>query len=159
MAARQNLIELCEKMAHGHYEINENCAEYKTFEKWMTDEQIKILMAMELLTPALGASVAYDIGESEEKVVDMLRELADIGVVQRIEKGGMELFVLLVYAPGAFEFMLVNDKFCEEHPEVPRAFEGHATKSYANTIANIPMGAGVMRAIPVERLSLLIRSR
>ena len=42
MAVRQNLIELCEKMAHGHYEINENCAEYKTFEKWMTDDQIKI---------------------------------------------------------------------------------------------------------------------
>lgn len=151
MAVRQNLIELCEKMAHGHYEINENCAEYKTFEKWMTDEQIKVLMAMELLTPALPASVAYDIDEPEDKVTEMLREMADIGVVQRIEKGGMELFVLLVYAPGAFEFMLLNDKFCQEHPEIPLSFEGHATKSYANTIANVPMGAGVMRAIPVEK--------
>ena len=73
-------------------------------------------MAMELLVPALPASVAYDIGEPEEKVLEMLREMADIGVVQRIEKGGMELFVLLVYAPGAFEFMLVNDEFCKEHP-------------------------------------------
>ncbi|MEG0036303.1 MAG: hypothetical protein RR743_06560 [Oscillospiraceae bacterium] len=149
MAVRQNLIELCEKMAHGHYEINEDCSEYKTFEKWMTDEQIKILMAMELLTPALPASVAYDIGEPEDKVLEMLREMADIGVVQRIEKGGMELFVLLVYAPGAFEFMLVNEKFCDEHPEIPVSFEGHATKSYAKVIHNVPMGAGVMRAIPV----------
>jgi NADPH-dependent glutamate synthase beta subunit-like oxidoreductase/ferredoxin len=151
MAVRQNLIELCKKMAHGHYEINEDCAEYKTFEKWMTDEQIKILMAMELLTPALPASVAYDIGEPEDKVIEMLRELADIGVVQRIEKAGMELFVLLVYAPGAFEFMLVNNDFCEAHPEVPVSFSEHATKSYSKVIHNIPMGAGVMRAIPVEK--------
>ena len=159
MAVRQNLIELCEKMAHGHYEINQNCAEYKTFEKWMTDEQIKVLMAMELMTPALPASVAYDIGEPEEKITDMLREMADIGVVQRIEKGGMELFVLLVYAPGAFEFMLVNDKFCQEHPEVPVSFEGHATKSYANTIADILWVPASCAPSRLKRLSLLIRSR
>lgn len=151
MAVRQNLLELCKKMAHGHFEVDENNAEYKTFEKWMTDEQIKILMAMELLTPALPASVAYDIGEPEDKVLEMLREMADIGVVQRIEKGGMELYVLLVYAPGAFEFMLVNEKFCKEHPEVPVSFAGHATDTYSKEIHKIPMGAGVMRAIPVEK--------
>ena len=151
MAVRQNLLDLCNKMAHGHYEIDENNAEYKTFEKWMTDYQIKLLLAMELLTPTLPASLAYDIGEPEEKVVDTLRELADIGVVQRIEKGGMELFVLLVYAPGAFEFMLVNEKFCDEHPEVPVSFAGHATETYSKVIHNIPMGAGVMRAVPVEK--------
>lgn len=151
MAVRQNLLDLCNKMAHGHYEIDENSAEYKTFEKWMTDDQIKILMAMELLTPALPASIAYDIGEPEDKVLEMLREMADIGVVERVDKGGMELYVLLVYAPGAFEFMLVNEEFCDEHPEVPVSFAGHATDTYAKVIHNIPMGAGVMRAIPVEK--------
>lgn len=151
MAARQNLIELCKKISNGHYPIDENSAEYKAFEKWMTDDQITVLMAMDLLAPSFTESVAEATGFSEEKTLEILRELADIGVIAKVEKYGMEVFMLLVYAPGIFEFILVNEKFCDEHPEVPVAFEGHATKSYATTIDGIPMGAGVMRAIPVEK--------
>ena len=43
MAVRKNLLELCEKIADGHYRIDENCAEYKCFEKWLTDDQIKVM--------------------------------------------------------------------------------------------------------------------
>ncbi|NCC68395.1 MAG: hypothetical protein EOM14_09445, partial [Clostridia bacterium] len=151
MMVRQNLIELCKKISNGHYPIDENCSEYKVFEKWMTDDQIAVLMAMDLLAPAFPESVAEATGFSEEKTLELLRGLADIGVVAKVEKYGMEVFMLLVYAPGIFEFMLINEEFCEEHPEVPISFEGHATKTYATCIDGIPMGAGVMRAIPVEK--------
>jgi len=151
MEVRQNLIELCEKLSDGHYTINEDCAEYKLFENWITDDQITVLLAMDLLQPAFPESVAEATGFSEEKTLEILRGLADIGVVAKVEKFGMEVFMMLVYAPGVFEFMLVNDDFCKEHPEVPRSFQGHATKSMENYIAGVPMGAGVMRAIPVEK--------
>ena len=45
MEARGNLISLCEKINDGHYKITPDCAEYRAFEKWMTDEQIAVLMA------------------------------------------------------------------------------------------------------------------
>ena len=76
MAARQNLIELCKKISHGHYPIDENCAEYKAFEKWMTDDQITVLMAMDLLSPSFVETVAEATGFSEEKTLEILRELA-----------------------------------------------------------------------------------
>jgi len=151
MAVRKNLIELCEKISDGHYTIDEDCAEYKLFENWITDDQIAVLLAMDLLQPAFPESIAEATGFSPEKTLDLLRELADIGVIAKVEKFGMEVFMMLVYAPGVFEFMLVNEEFCNEHPEVPRCFQGHATKSMENYIAGIPMGAGVMRTIPVEK--------
>lgn len=151
MAVRQNLIELCEKISNGHYKIDENCAEYQNFVNWITDDQITVLMAMDLLQPAFPESVAEATGFSQEKTLELLRGLADIGVIAKVEKYGMEVYMLLVYAPGIFEFMLVNEDFCKEHPEVPRSFAGHATKSMEDYIARVPMGAGVMRAIPVEK--------
>ena len=151
MAVRENLIKLCEKISNGHYKIDENCAEYKAFEKWMTDDQIKVLMAMDLLQPAFPESIAADTGFSNEKTLELLEELADIGVIAKVQKYGMDIYMLLVYAPGIFEFMLVNNDFCEKHPEVPESFAGHATTSMYDYIHKLPMGAGVMRAIPVEK--------
>ena len=46
MEVRENLIKLCEKIGDGHYKITPDCAEYKVFEKWITDEQIALLMAI-----------------------------------------------------------------------------------------------------------------
>ena len=151
MAVRKNLLELCEKIADGHYRIDENCAEYVCFEKWLTDDQIKVMMAMDLLQPAFPELVAAECGLSEEKTLDILRELADYGVIARVEKKGMEVFMLLVYAPGIFEFLLCNDEFCAKHPEVPEAFGHHASVSQRGLIEGYPMGAGIMRAIPVEK--------
>ena len=46
MEVRQNLIRLCEKINDGHYKITPDCAEYKMFEKWITDEQIAVMLAL-----------------------------------------------------------------------------------------------------------------
>ena len=151
MAVRENLIELCKKISNGHYAIDENCAEYQNFVDWITDDQIKVMMAMDLLQPAFIDTVAEACGFTSEKTQDILRELADIGAIAKVEKFGMEVYMLLVYAPGIFEFMLVNEKFCDEHPKTPVSFQRHATKSMENYAYRIPMGAGVMRAIPVEK--------
>ena len=50
MAVRQNLIQLCEKINGGHYTITPECAEYKLFEQWITDEQISVMLAMTDMT-------------------------------------------------------------------------------------------------------------
>ena len=46
MEVRQNLVRLCEKINDGHYKITPDCAEYRVFEKWMTDDQIAVLLAI-----------------------------------------------------------------------------------------------------------------
>lgn len=150
MAVRQNLIKLCEKISNGHYVIDENCAEYKVFEKWLTDEQIEVMMAMELMQPTTAQKVAAITGMPEEKAASILNELDEIGVFNTVRMAGQTVYVLPVFAPGIFELLMLNEDFCKEHPEVPYEFERHATVTMGENIADLPMGVGVMRTIPIE---------
>lgn len=150
MAVRQNLIKLCEKLADGEYLINENSPEYKVFEQWITDDQIEVLYSMDFMKLNTTKQIADRVDMPYEKVDSILKELDEIGLFTSVHKPGFDGYVLPVYAPGVFEFMLLNDDFCSKHPEVPRAFEQHAIKSQEPGIANHPMGVGIMRVIPVE---------
>ena len=71
MAVRENLIELAKKLSDGHYPIDENCAEYKCFDSWITDDQITVLLAMDLLQPAFPELVAETTGFTPEKTLDI----------------------------------------------------------------------------------------
>ena len=153
MEARQNLIKLCEKISDGHYEITPDCAEYKVFEKWMTDEQISILMAIKgVLKINVLSNIAKRAGMGKEHARELLHELTEIGLLVQviIPKVNVELYLQPLYTPGVFEFLLLNEKFCRAHPEIAYAFEQHATDSQVEHAMNTPMGAGIMRVIPVE---------
>ena len=84
MAVRENLIKLCEKINGGHYKITPDCAEYKVFEKWITDEQIKVMLALTDMKPAFVPIVAYKAGMSVKRTREVLREIFDIGLVVQV---------------------------------------------------------------------------
>ena len=152
MAVRQNLIQLCEKINGGHYTITPECAEYKLFEQWITDEQISVMLAMTDMKPALVPLIARKAKMPVKRAREILREITDIGLVVQVvvPKVGLEIYLLPPYTPGIFEFLLINEKFCLAHPEIAYAFHGHATTSQIEHAPNTPMGAGIMRVIPVE---------
>ena len=152
MAVRQNLIQLCEKINGGHYTITPECAEYKLFEQWITDEQISVMLAMTDMKPALVPLSARKAKMPVKRTREILREITDIGLVVQVvvPKVGLEIYLLPPYTPGIFEFLLINEKFCLAHPEIAYAFHGHATTSQIEHAPNTPMGAGIMRVIPVE---------
>ena len=153
MEVRQNLVRLCEKINDGHYKITPDCAEYRVFEKWITDEQIAVLLAIQgtMKINTVGA-IAKRAGMTKIKTRSLLRELTDIGLLVQvvIPKVNIELYLQPLYTPGVFEFLLINEKFCRAHPEIAYAFEQHATDSQTEHAMNTPMGAGIMRVIPVE---------
>ena len=152
MTVRQNLIQLCEKINGGHYTITPECAEYKLFEQWITDEQISVMLAMTDMKPALVPLIARKAKMPVKRTREILREITDIGLVVQVvvPKVGLEIYLLPPYTPGIFEFLLINEKFCLAHPEIAYAFHGHATTSQIEHAPNTPMGAGIMRVIPVE---------
>ena len=152
MEVRQNLIQLCEKINGGHYKITPECAEYRLFEQWITDEQIAVMLAMTDMKPALVPLIARKAKLPVKRVREILREITDIGLVVQVvvPKVGLEIYLLPPYTPGIFEFLLINEKFCLAHPEIAYAFHGHATTSQIEHAPNTPMGAGIMRVIPVE---------
>ena len=149
---RENLIRLCEKINDGHYAITPDCAEYKLFEQWITDEQISVMMAMTSMKPSLVPVIARKAKLPVRRTREVLREITDIGLVVQVvvPKIGLEVYLLPPYTPGIFEFLLINEKFCLAHPEIAYAFQQHATTSQVEHAPNTPMGAGIMRVIPVE---------
>ena len=152
MQVRENLIRLCEKINDGHYKITPDCAEYKVFEQWITDEQIAVMLSLTSMKPAFVPLIARKAGMSVKRTKDILHELTDIGLVVQVvvPKVGLEIYLLPPYTPGIYEFLLINEKFCIAHPEIAYAFHQHATTSQIEHAPNTPMGAGIMRVIPVE---------
>ena len=152
MQVRENLIRLCEKINDGHYKITPDCAEYKVFEKWITDEQIQVMLALTSMKPAFVPMIARKAKMSVKRTREVLHEITDIGLVVQVlvPKVGLEIYLLPPYTPGVFEFLLINEKFCIAHPEIAYAFHQHATDSQIEHAPNTPMGAGIMRVIPVE---------
>ncbi len=152
MEVRENLIKLCEKINDGHYKITPDCAEYRVFEKWITDEQITVMLALTSMKPAFVPLIARKAGMPVKRTREVLHELTDIGLVVQVvvPKVGLEIYLLPPYTPGVFEFLLINEKFCIAHPEIAYAFHQHATTSQIEHAPNTPMGAGIMRVIPVE---------
>ena len=152
MAVRENLIRLCEKINGGHYKITPDCAEYRVFEKWITDEQISVMLALTDMKPAFVPIIARKAGLSVKRTREVLHEIFDIGLVVQVvvPKVGLEIYLLPPYTPGVFEFLLINEKFCLKHPEIAYAFHQHATDSQIEHAPNTPMGAGIMRVIPIE---------
>ena len=152
MEVRENLIKLCEKINGGHYKITPDCAEYKVFEQWITDEQIAVMLAMTDMKPAFVPIIAYKAGMSVKRTREVLHEIYDIGLVVQVvvPKVNLEIYLLPPYTPGVFEFLLINEKFCIAHPEIAYAFHQHATTSQIEHAPNTPMGAGIMRVIPIE---------
>ena len=152
MEVRQNLIKLCEKINDGHYKITPDCAEYKAFEKWITDEQIAVMMALTSMKPSFVPIIARKAGMSVKRTREILHEITDIGLVVQVvvPKVGLEVYLMPPYTPGIFEFLLINEKFCIAHPEIAYAFHQHATTSQIEHAPTTPMGAGIMRVIPFE---------
>ena len=150
MAVRENLVEMCKKISSGHYEITPECAEYRLFENWITDDQIRVMMAMDLMVPTTAEEVAETAGMTPIEAYKALMGLADVSCIAHATVYGMEMFMQVFYAPGIWEFMTLDDPNCQKHPEIPFTFRDHATKSMENYADRTPMGAGIMRVIPIE---------
>ena len=72
MEVRQNLIKLCEKINDGHYKITPDCAEYKVFEKWITDEQITVMLALKSMKPSFIPMIAKKANMSYARTKEVL---------------------------------------------------------------------------------------
>ena len=96
MQVRENLIRLCEKINDGHYKITPDCAEYKLFEKWITDEQITVLLALTSMKPAFVPIIAKKAKMSVKRTREVLHEMTDIGMVVQVivPKVNLEIYLL-----------------------------------------------------------------
>lgn len=150
MAFRENIARVAQKMNGNDAVVTEESPEYYGIANWMTDEQANVLCAMELRQPTAPMFICDDVGMTEEECKRVLDELANMGMIVHANVKGQDIYLMMVWAPGAYELLVINKDLTEAHPEIARAFDEWTLKHFEEYMPNAPVAGGLMRAIPVE---------
>lgn len=154
MELRPKIVKLA-KMVGGlsgmMNKIDENAPEYYSLECVVSDEQADVALTLGLRHERTAAFAAKKCGKPVEETRKILHELAQIGVVKMTERSdGEEIFLVQIFAPGILEMMVANREQVEKYPQIGRAFEQYTRERIAHLAPSLPMGAGMMRVIPIE---------
>ena len=135
--------------------------EYWAFSALLTDEEAEFLLAFGgVRKPKTFAEIKELSGLDDDKVQEHLDHLSWIGIIEYnwenldgTNPNHEKRWLVPLLVPGSAEFMVMNKKVCEEHPEVGMFFN-YMTKLPLEKITKMvpPGGSGIgMHVIPVEK--------
>ncbi|MEG1061792.1 MAG: FAD-dependent oxidoreductase [Oscillospiraceae bacterium] len=131
--------------------IDENAPEYYSLSCCVSDEQADIALTLGLRKPRTAEYIAQKSGKSVEEARKIALELAQIGVCKvYTDEKGEEVFFVQIFAPGILEMMVNNTPLVEKYPQIAKAFEEYTRVRISTMAPKLPMGAAMMRVIPVE---------
>ena len=137
--------------------INNLDPEYWALDRLFTKEEIKFLLSFKKTRVLYSAEeIAQRNGMSVEEAQKMIDKLVWTGILemQRVpEETGEKRYNLPIFVPGSAEFMMMNDKLTEEHPELKTFFNLMTQLPLGGVTQMVPPGgAGIgMHVIPVEK--------
>ena len=121
----------------------------------ITDEMAEVALAMKVRVPATAQWIAKRCKKSVERTEELLQEMSVIGLIEYNweNEDHHKQYVLPMFVPGCAEFMMMNAKQVEEHPELADFFEQMARLPLEKVTPMVPYGgAGIgMHVIPVEK--------
>lgn len=121
----------------------------------ITDEMAEVALSMKVRVPATAPQIAKKCGKSLERTEELLQEMSVIGLIEYNweNKDHVKQYILPVFVPGCAEFMMMNEKQVEEHPELADFFENMSRLPLEKITPMVPLGgAGIgMHVIPVEQ--------
>lgn len=121
----------------------------------ITDEMAEVALAMKVRVPATAQWIARRCKKSVERTEELLQEMSVIGLIEYNweNEEHHKQYVLPMFVPGCAEFMMMNAKQVEEHPELADFFEQMARLPLEKVTPMVPYGgAGIgMHVIPVEK--------
>ena len=91
----------------------------------ITDEMAEVALAMKVRVPATAQWIAKRCKKSVERTEELLQEMSVIGLIEYNweNEDRHKQYVLPMFVPGCAEFMMMNAKQVEEHPELEEVFE------------------------------------
>lgn len=129
--------------------------EYWGLASVITDEMAEVALAMKVRVPATARWIAKRCKKSVERTEELLQEMSVIGLIEYNweNEDHHKQYVLPMFVPGCAEFMMMNKKQVEEHPELADFFEQMARLPLEKVTPMVPPGgAGIgMHVIPVEK--------
>lgn len=121
----------------------------------ITDEMAEVAFSMKVRVPATAPQIAKKCGKSLERTEELLQEMSVIGLIEYNweNKDHVKQYILPMFVPGCAEFMMMNEKQVEEHPELADFFENMSRLPLEKITPMVPLGgAGIgMHVIPVEQ--------
>ena len=121
----------------------------------ITDEMAEVALSMNVRVPATAPQIAKKCGKSLERTEELLQEMSVIGLIEYNweNKDHVKQYILPMFVPGCAEFMMMNEKQVEEHPELADFFENMSRLPLEKITPMVPLGgAGIgMHVIPVEQ--------
>lgn len=121
----------------------------------VTDEMAEVALSMKVRVPATAEQIARKCGKSLARTEELLREMSVVGLIEYNweNKDRVKQYVLPMFVPGCAEFMMMNEKQVEEHPELADFFENMSRLPLEKITPMVPPGgAGIgMHVIPVEQ--------
>ncbi len=124
--------------------------QYKMLHPVVSNEMAEVGLCLELRNPKTVDEVAALCGKPAEKTRELLEALALAGVCFVNEKDGKDIYWLETWVPGVMEMMVNNRENVAKHPEIALAFDEYGQVNGAKSVGNFPIGAGLMRVIPIE---------
>ena len=121
----------------------------------ITDEMAEVALSMKVRAPATAPQIAQKCGKSLERTEELLQEMSVIGLIEYNweNKDHVKQYILPMFVPGCAEFMMMNEKQVEEHPDLADFFENMSRLPLAIIQPLVPLGgAGFgMPVIPVAQ--------
>lgn len=125
--------------------------EYYCLDPILDDEQAKIALHLAFREKRSAADIARSSGEPLEKVTAALEHIAWAGVAFVNTVEGVDLYWQDIFVPGHLEMINNNLELVEKYPVVAQAFYYFGSKKGPMAAGIMPIGAGPMRVLPIER--------
>ncbi len=125
--------------------------EYRILAPIMSEEMAEVALRLEMRKPKSSDDVAGEIDfMTKEEVNKHLQELARVGVCFWNVIDGKDMYWFETWVPGIMEMVVNNLELVRENPELAVAFDDYGKVRGQMTVGNFPVGAGLMRVIPIE---------
>ena len=152
---RQEIVDLANKIgrtkAGSSREAIPFGPEYYALEPILNEYQAKIAMHLEFRKKLSAEDVMKKSGEPYEKVKETLNYIAWTGVAFVNTIDGVDLYWQDIFVPGHLEMINNNKELVARHPEVAEAFYYFGSKKGPMAAGIMPIGAGPMRVLPIQR--------
>ncbi|TKB58642.1 FAD-dependent oxidoreductase [Ferrimonas aestuarii] len=152
---KERVLDLANKISRvkrgSRSEITTADPEYKILAPIMTDEMAEAVLCLELKQPKSAAEVAELCGKDLATTEALLWRSAEVGAAFVNEIDGVDKYWLDIWVPGHMEMIVNNKELIAQYPELGAAFDEYGKKKGPMAAGNIPVGAGPMRVIPIER--------
>ena len=152
---RQEILDLANKIGRTKAGTSREAVpfgpEYYCLEPLLDDYQAKIAMHLAFREKLSAADIAKTSGEPCEKVAAALEHIAWAGIAFVNTVNGVDMYWQDIFVPGHLEMINNNKELVAKYPVVAEAFYYFGSKKGPMAAGIMPIGAGPMRVLPIQR--------